>query len=124
MSQSNPTSQKRLSHCFLCNCAFLVFMVAAGFVIHSGQSRYLPHSSVDKQHVKNVIASGETEAAWDALNYTETARASGFQSVVTMIDLMQIATVVIALFFILNCYFLFRLRSTPTPAHVPVMVRS
>ncbi len=32
MSQSNPTSQKRLSHCFLCNCAFLVFMVAAGFV--------------------------------------------------------------------------------------------
>lgn len=124
MSQNNPTSRKRLSLYFICNCAFLVLMVSAGFMIRSGQSQFIPHTSVDKQYVRTVIASGETEAAWDALKYTETARASGFQSVVTMMDLMQVATIVMALFFILNCYFLLRLRSAPTPASVPVMVRS
>jgi hypothetical protein len=125
MTPSNSPSKKRISLYYLCNCLFLVFMVVAAFMIRSGQADYLPHASVDKQFVQDVIATGETENAWNALKTTEIARAEGFRGMVTMMDLMQSATIVMALFFVLNGYFLFKLRSGPSaPASVPVMVRS
>src|SRR6056297_3314356 len=103
-------TRKRLSLYFICNCCFLVVMIAAGFSIRSGQAAYTPYTSIDKQFVRTVIASGDTERAWDALKTTEVARAEGFQGIVSMMDLMLLATLVMALFFIVNGYLLFRLR--------------
>jgi hypothetical protein len=124
MTSTTSTHSKRLSVYFICNCAFLVLMLAAGFMVRSGQASYMPHTTVDKQFVRNIIASGETEVAWNALKNTEYLRAEGFQGIVSMMDLMQIATLIMAVFFIVNGYFLFKLRSTPSPTSVPVMVRS
>lgn len=124
MTSTTSTQSKRLSLYFICNCAFLALMLAAGLMVRSGQASFIPHTTVDKQFVTNVIASGETEAAWDALKTTEIARAEGFSGMVSMMDLMQVATLIMATFFIVNGYFLFKLRSSPTLTSVPVMVRS
>ena len=123
MTPTTPT-KKRISLYFICNCCFLVFMITAGFMIRSGQAAYMPHTAIDKQFVRSVIASGEPEAAWNALKHTELARAEGFRGMVTMMDLMQMATIVMAVFFLVNGYFFFKMRGQSTPARVPVMVRS
>lgn len=116
--------RKRLSLYFICNCAFLVVLIAAGFSIRSGQAAYTPYANIDKQFVRTVIASGDTEKAWDALKTTEVARAEGFQGIVSMMDLMLAATLVMALFFVANGYMLFKLRAKADPEAVPVLVRS
>ena len=119
-----PKTRKRLSLYFICNCAFLIVMVAAGLFIRSGQAAYTPYTDIDKQFVRTVIASGDTEKAWEALKTTEIARAEGFKGMVSMMDLMLIATLIMALFFVVNGYLLFRLRGENGPQRVPVMVRS
>ena len=123
MTTSTKT-RKRLSLYIICNCAFLVVMIVAGFSIRSGQAAYAPYTTIDKQFVRTVIASGDTEKAWTALKTTEVARAEGFQGVVSMMDLMLIATLIMALFFVVNGYLLFKLRGEANPERVPVMVRS
>jgi hypothetical protein len=124
MTPTNPDTKKRISLYFFCNCCFLLFMITAAFMIRSGQASYVPYTTVDKPFVRQVIASGETEAAWSALKTTEIARAEGFSGIVSMMDLMQIATLVMVLFFIVNCYVLFQLRGSATSDSVPVMIRS
>ena len=123
MTPTDPT-KKRLSLYLICNCCFLAFMIAASFLIRSGQTAYSPYTNIDKEFVRGVIASGETEKAWDALKTTEVARAEGYQGVVSMMDLMLIASIVMALFFVVNGYVLYQLRRRESPARVPVMVRS
>lgn len=127
MSAPNPTTTRRRISLFLIfNCAFLVFMVATAFLIRSGQRGFAPHSGIDRQYVQGVIETGSTEHAWEALKTTEVARATGFQSVVTMMDFMQITSVAMAVFFCFNGIILFRLRSAfaSAPLHVPVLFRS
>lgn len=127
-TKNTPNRSKQLSIYLVINFLIVAFMLAAVPLIRSGQSAYLPHADVDKNFVVTAIASEHPERIEDALKSTEIYRATGYQSIVGMMDVMQMGAIVLALLFALNGFILFRLRQqhrelvelqsvVATPAH-------
>ncbi len=109
-SKTTPSRSKKLSIYLVINFLIVAFMLAAVPLIRSGQANYLPHAQVDKKFVVTAIASEHPESMNDALKSTEVYRANGYQSIVGMMDIMQIGAIILALLFALNGFVLFRLR--------------
>ena len=119
-SQESPAQKKRINFYLVSNFAFVILMLAAIPFIRSGQAGYIPHAKIDKQFVVNAITSENPESMPDALKTTEIYRASGYESIVGMMDLMQIGAIALALLFAVNGFVLFRLRQgQPQPVGTP-----
>jgi len=105
-----PARNKTLGIYLVVNFLIVAFMLAAVPLIRSGQASYIPHANVDKQFVVTAIASEHPESMNDALKTTEIYRANGYQSIVGMMDIMQVGAGALALLFAVNGIVLFRLR--------------
>jgi TctA family transporter len=119
-SKTTPpaTRNKRLSIYLISNFCFVLFMLAAIPFIRSGQARFLPHATINKEYVSETLTHGTAEDIDTALKTTEVYRAAGYQDLVGMMDLMQVTALVLALLFVVNGFVLFRLRqSAEVPAH-------
>ncbi len=101
------------------NLALALFMLVALVFLQSGQKGFLPYTSIDKDYVNGVIASGEAATMHKALKITEIARAGAYEDYVSMMSLLQLAAIALAALFAMNTYFLIRLR-TPLKAMQPV----
>ena len=119
-SQTTPpaTRNKRLSFYVISNFCFVVVMLAAIPFIRSGQARFLPHATINKEYVSETLTHGTVEDIDRALKTTEVYRAAGYQDLVGMMDLMQLSAIMLALLFVVNGFVLFRLRQPEqVPAH-------
>ena len=90
-------------------------MLVAVPVIHQGQKGFVPHAVVDKKYVDAAISSGQADFMHKALKTTEIARAMAHDSHVSTMTIMQVAVGVLALLFLANSYFLFRLHRQSQP---------
>jgi len=111
------TRNKRLTIYLISNFCFVLFMLAAIPLIRSGQAGFAPHAQVNRQFVASTLATGTPEDIDHALKSTEICRASGYESLVGLMDLMQMSAVALALLFVVNGFVLFRFRQ---PLEVPV----
>ena len=96
-----------------------VVLLAAIPVIHNGQQGFVPHASVNRAYVDTVISSGKADFMNKALKTTEIARAMAHESHVSTMGVMQMAVGTLAVLFILNSFFLFRIHREPQPVRVP-----
>ncbi len=96
-------------------------MLAALPVIYNGQQGFAPHAHVDRNYVDAAISSGQADFMHKALKTTEIARAMAHESHLSTMSVMQAAVGTLAILFILNSFFLFRLhrQSQPRPAPIP-----
>lgn len=108
-TRKKPALKKPFSIYLVTNFLLVAFMLAAVPLIRTGQARYIPHAEIDRQFVVEAIASEHPESMPEALKATEVYRATGFRNVVDMMDVMQIAAIVLALLFALNGIVLYRL---------------
>ena len=91
----------------LCLALYMLFTIP---MLHQGRKGFVPHASIDKDYVNAVISSGEAEGMHKALKITEIARAGAYEDYVAMMGLLQFAAAALAVLFVLNTVFLFRLR--------------
>lgn len=116
-SESTPPARNKLLTMYLVsNFCFVLLMLAAILLIRSGQTSFLPHAKIDREFVSDTLANGTAKDIDHALKATEVYRAAGYESLVGMMDLMQVTALVLALLFVINGFVLFRLRQ---PAPVP-----
>lgn len=109
-NSSNRSNRAKLSVYLTINFLIVAVMLGTVALIRSGQNAYLPHADINKEYVVSAIASEQPEVMNDALKSTEVYRATGYQSIISMMDTMQAVAIVLALFFALNGFVLFRLR--------------
>lgn len=88
-------------------------------IIYNGQQGFVPHAVVNKEYVNVAIASGEADFMHKALKTTEIARAMAYDDHLATMSVMQAAVGVLAVLFLLNSYFLFRMHRQPELARTP-----
>jgi len=91
----------------LCLTLYMLFTIP---MIQHGSRGFAPHTDIDKDYVNAVIRSGEAEGMHKALKITEIARAGAYRDYVDMMKILQFAAGALAVLFLVNTFFLFRMR--------------
>lgn len=114
------SSGPRKTNLFLTlNLILVVALLAAIPLLRFGQENYEPHAVVDKQYVKQVIATGETAEVGTALKLTEISRALAYDDYAQMLTIMQVVAALLAIMVLGNILILNRMtRTEPRPAPV------
>lgn len=81
----------------LLNIVLAVTLLAAVPLLRTGKDDYAPHATVDKDYVRDVIATGHAEEVGLGLKFTEIARASAYEDYVDMLTVMQIVSILLVL---------------------------
>lgn len=115
---ASKPSQKLNLYLFL-NVILVLAILATIPLIRTGQDNYEPHAVVDREYVKQVIATGQQDHVNSALKLTEISRAVAYHDYVNMLTVMQVVAVLLAIMVVGNILILSRMRQQATPASSP-----
>lgn len=91
------------------NIAIATLLIGAAGVLKTGSARYQPQAQFDRNYIAQTQAETDTVMLKRGLVYTEAARATAYKSVMNVSHGASLTWLIIAVAFVLNAVFVFRM---------------
>lgn len=105
-----PRSSKSMRWFLLMNIGIAVLLLCGAIFLKRGADRYEPRAQFDKAYITLTNAETDPAALQKGLLYTEGARATAYKSVLNLSHGTSIVWLIVAIAFIANTVYLFRIN--------------